>query len=115
MKYKINKQLLNKEPGFNWTIRYSDTHETDDCGRWARICYYNGLYIAWINGYVYQDEYPNLDNGRTGIVNKFTVSLGFPVSTQQHGGTEKFDTIKDAMLYVEEMFIDFKKIINKRA
>ena len=112
MKHKINKKLLLNEKGFSWHIRYSDTENTDDIGRWARIGYYNGLQIAWITGFVKQDEMPILDNRITGICNSFHVSPFFPTSSQGIVGYEKFDTIEGAKKYVEEMFNDFKKLIN---
>lgn len=113
MKYKLNKQMINKQLGFVWTERYSQTDETDNIGRWAKICYFNGLCIAWINGYVYQEEMPKIDSRRTGIVNKFTVSLHFPINSNAGPNTNKFDTFKEVQKYVEEMFIDFRKHINK--
>ena len=112
MKHKINKKLLLNEKGFSWHIRYSDTENTDDIGRWARIGYYNGLHIAWINGYVKNDVMPFLDHRRCGKCNSFCVSPLFPTSSQGIVGYEKFDTIEEAKKYVEEMFNDFKKIIN---
>lgn len=111
MKHKINKKLLIKDKGFKWCIRYSQTNETDDMGRWARICYYNGLYIGWVSGFVY-GEHDKLDNRRTGVVDFFIVSLGFPTTSQQHGGHEKFTTFKECEKYVKEMFLDFKKLIS---
>lgn len=113
MKHKINKKLLLNENGFSWHIRYSQDDNTDDMGRFARIGYYNGLCIAWISGFVKQDEYPNLDNRRVGKCNHFIVALHFPTSSEQVSGIEKFDNIDDAKKYVEEMFTDFKKIINQ--
>lgn len=110
---KINKKLLGKEKGFVWVNRYSDNDTTDKHGRWSRICYYNGFYIAWINGNVYQEEMPNLEVSPTGIVNHFSVSLGFPTSQNQTGGYGKFTDFKEAKKYVEEMFNDFKKLINE--
>ncbi len=111
MKYKINKKLLIKDKGFKWSIRYSTTDETDNTGRWARICYYNGLYIGWVNGFV-SGEHDKLDSNRTGTVDCFTVSLGFPVTSQQHGGSKVFKEFKECKKYVEEMFLDFKKLIS---
>jgi hypothetical protein len=113
MKFKINKKLLLKEKGFVWSTRYSDNEETDEMGRWSRICYFNGIQIAWINGFVKQDETPILDHRRIGIVNSFHVSPYFPTSSQGIVGYEKFDTFEDAKKYVEELFNDFKKIIQK--
>lgn len=112
-KYKINKKLLLNEKGFVWHTRYSQTNETDNIGRWSRICHFNGIQIAWINGFVKQDEMPILDSKRTGTCNSFHVSPFFPTSSQGIVGYEKFDTFEDAKKYVEEMFNDFKKIIKK--
>jgi hypothetical protein len=111
MKHKINKKLLLKEKGFSWHTRYSSNEKTDDIGRWARIGYYNGLQIAWINGYVKQDEMPILENRRTGVCNLFSVCPFFPTSSQGIVGFQKFNTIEEAKKYVEEIFNDFKKII----
>jgi hypothetical protein len=112
MKHKINKKLLNGDKGFTWGIRYSSTNETDDIGRWARICYYNGLYIGWVSGFVY-GENDKLDNRRTGTVDFFVVSLGFPITSQQHSGSEKFTSFNECEKYVEELFLDFKNFISK--
>lgn len=111
-KHKINKKLLLNEKGFSWHIRYSQDENTDNVGRWARIGYYNGLYIAWINGFVANETMPILENGRCGKCNSFTVSLGFSITSQQHSGGQRFDNIDDAKKYVEDIFNDFKKIIN---
>ncbi len=64
MKHKLNKNLLLKEKGFTWHNRYSSSENTDDIGRWARIGYYNGIQIAWINGLVKQDKMPIIENAR---------------------------------------------------
>lgn len=112
MKHKLNKKLIIGEKGFNWSIRYSQTDDTDDMGRWARIGYYNGLCISWINGFVKQGEMPKLDNRRIGKCNYFIVTLYFPISSAQVSGCEKFDNIKDAKKYAEQMFISFKKFIS---
>lgn len=112
MKHKINKKLLLNEKGFSWHTRYSSNENTDDMGRWARIGYYNGFCIAWISGHISQEEYPNLDNKRTGKYNLFIATLNFPISSQQLSGIEKFDNIDDAKKYTEEMFLDFKELIS---
>lgn len=109
MKHKINKKLLRKDKGFKLLNRYSDTNETDKFGRWGRTFYYNGLYIAWVHGYVHGEK---LDNRRTGIVDFFSVSLGFPVTSEQHGGYEKFKTFEDCEKYIKEMFLSFKDLLN---
>jgi len=111
MKNKINLNMLAGFKGFNWVSRYSDTNETDNIGRWSRTCYYNGLCIGWVNGYV--NESVAIGVRITGVVDFFTVSLDFPTSSQPHGGYENFTDFKECQKYVEEMFLDFKKIINK--
>lgn len=108
---KIDKRLLLPFKGFKWCTRYSDNEFTDDMGRWARVCYYNGFYIGWVSGFVY-GEHDKLDNRRTGKVDFFVVSLGFPVTSQQHSGTDKLMSFDESKKYVEEMFEDFKKLIN---
>ena len=110
-KHKINKKLLLKKSGYSVHSRYSQTQSTDDIGRWARIIYYNGIQIAWINGLVRQDTAPILKVGRTGICNHFHVSLSFPTSSQGIIGFENFEDIQDAIQYVKDMFEDFKKVI----
>lgn len=112
MKNKINKKLLLNEKGFSWHTRYSSDENTDDIGRWARIGYYNGLCIAWIDGFV-KGENERLDHKRIGEVDVFIVILHFPTSSQQVSGSANFKNIDDAKKYVEEMFTDFKKIINQ--
>lgn len=112
MKHKINKKLLLKEVGFTWHNRYSSNESTDDMGRWARLAYYNGFSIAWVNGFVKQDTMPIIDHRRTGVCNSFLVSLQFPTTSNQSDGYEKFTNIEDAKKYVTDMFNDFKKLIN---
>lgn len=114
MENKINRKLLLGEKGFSWHPRYSFDENSDECGRWARVCYYNGLYIGWINGFVV-DENKKIDfeNRLIGKCNIFSASLDFPTTSNQGGvGGKSFDSVEDAKKYVEEMFIDFKKIIN---
>lgn len=113
MKYKINKKLLFNEVGFSVHNRYSSNENTDDIGRWARIIYFNGIQIAWINGYVKQDETPKIENGRTGICNSFHVSPFFPTSSSGIVGYENFESIDEAIKYVKDLFNDFIKTISK--
>ncbi len=110
---KINRKMLLNEQGFSWHIRYSTDENTDDFGRWARICYYNGLYVAWINGFVVDDSRTiDIENKLCGKCNFFSVSLDFPTSSNQGGvGGKCFDNFEDSKKYVEEMFLDFKEII----
>lgn len=109
MKHKINLNMLAGFKGFNWVSRYSDTNETDNIGRWSRICYYNGLYIGWVNGYASDGN----DMREVGTVIVFIANLSFPTSSQNNDGYERFNSFKECQKYVEEMFLDFKKIINK--
>lgn len=44
-----NIKKLNLSAGFTVTARYSKTDEKDKHGRWARLVYYRGNMIAWIN------------------------------------------------------------------
>jgi len=111
----INRNLLlhkSLRNGFVWLNRYSENDTTDNIGRWARICYYNGLMICWINGYVKIDELPH-ENKRVGKPNYFIAHLLFPTSSNQGGDIGKFTNIDDAKKYTVSMFYDFKKIINK--
>lgn len=115
MKAKINKKVLlgkgfNK--GFVWQDRYSNNEYTDNMGRWARIGYYNGFMICWIHGY----HDLRIDKIRKPLLcNHFIVNLHFPCSSNQCGGgaTEEFLNIEDAKKYAEEMFLGFKRLINK--
>lgn len=114
MKHKINRNLLlhkSLRNGFVWLNRYSDNGQTDDMGRWARICYYNGLMICWINGYVRVKE-SLIENKKVGVCNYFTVHLLFPTSSNQGGDTCNFTDLESAKKYTIEMFTDFKSIIN---
>lgn len=113
-KAKINKQLLlqeGKSKGFVWINRYSSNENTDEMGRWARIGYYNGFMISWITGYCINKEKIEIKK-EAGKCNLFTAHLLFPCSSNQGGNIEKFDTIEEAKKYSEEMFNDFKKLIN---
>ena len=110
MKAKINKQCLLKAKGFYVENRYSSSENTDEMGRWARIIYYNGFCISWINGFVRKEGDPI--NPRTvGKCNFFTASLQFPCSANQGGANEKFGNIEDAIKFSKEMFNDFKRLI----
>lgn len=113
MKHKINKKLLLNEVGFTIHIRYSSNENTDNIGRWARIVYFNGIQIAWINGFVKQDIMPIIENGRIGVCNSFHVNLYFPTSSQGLVGHEKFEKIEDAIKYVKDLFNDFIKHVSK--
>lgn len=113
MKAKINKQtLLGKgyNKGFVWMDRYSDTEYTDHMGRWARIGYYNGFMICWIHGY-HDKQFGKMKAPL--LCNWFNVVLFFPCSSNQGGDIAKFLNIEDAKKYAQEMFLDFKKLINK--
>lgn len=56
---------------FEWLPRYSQTEGPDKKGRWARLCYYKGVLICWINKveikegenkgvkYIVKDMYPS--------------------------------------------------------
>ena len=37
------------ESEFVWQSRYSITDQSDKHGRWARLCFYRGFLISWIN------------------------------------------------------------------
>jgi hypothetical protein len=112
MKAKINKQCLLKAKGFYIENRYSSNENTDDMGRWARIVYYNGFCIAWINGFVRKGA-KTISPRTVGVVDFFTASMQFPCSANQGGAIGKFDSIEDAIKYSKEMFLDFKRLINK--
>jgi hypothetical protein len=108
MKAKINRKLLFNAKGFHWESRYSSNENTDDIGRWARIGYYNGFCISWINGYVSIDK-KVIDRKQTGVCNLFLVHLQFPTSGNQGGEVKKFDTIEEAKQFTVDMFKDFAK------
>lgn len=50
---------------FEWRYRYSDTNESDDMNRWARMLYYKGLLVCWINRFcdAYSISYYYPSNG----------------------------------------------------
>ncbi len=100
------------DKGFVWLTRYSDTDENDKFGRWARICYYNGFMICWVSGYIVEDGKILMDRAQ-GTPNSFLASLNFPTSQNQSSATGKFDTFEEAKKFTQEMFLDFKKLINK--
>lgn len=115
MKAKINKQTLlgkNYNKGFVWLNRYSDSEQTDNIGRWARIGYYNGFMISWITGFVSTNG-KHVESKKVGVCNIFITHLQFPTSSNQGGSVKNFDDIEDAKKYTIEMFNDFKKLINK--
>jgi hypothetical protein len=56
---------------FTWEPRYSKTEISDKRGRWARLCFYKGLLICWINRiehieygtfYTIKDFFPSTGN-----------------------------------------------------
>ena len=114
MEAKIDQSALlgdgfNK--GFVWINKYSDSKLTDKHGRWARTGYYNGFLISWVNGIIAIENEPHESN-RVGECNLFIPYLQFPVSSSQYGSNKHFNTITDAEKWSEEMFLDFKKLIN---
>jgi len=40
---------------YEWVSRYSINDLPDKHGRWARLCYYNGLLICWVSRFVEND------------------------------------------------------------
>lgn len=67
--------------GFCWHPRYSQNEETDKQGRWARLCFYKGLLIAWISRiehidygtyYTVKDFFPSNGNSDPCYVGKDT-------------------------------------------
>lgn len=115
MKAKINKNLLlgnsrgKERIGFYWMSRYSETNESDKKGRWARICYYNGLRIANIAGYEVKNK--QLIEGKICTPNIFFVDIFFPASSNEYYGKEACKTEAEAKKWTEEMFEAFKKHI----
>lgn len=106
---------LDARKGFRWLCRYSDTNTTDKMGRWARICYYNGFQIAWITGLniekVKKQDFRN--ERRETEVNMYSVFLYFPTSSNDGGGNGKtFKSLDEAKKYVEQIFLEFKQLIN---
>ena len=89
---------------FEWVSRYSETDEPDKHGRWARLCYYNGLMIAWIErhelmfgNYIYTvtDYFPSIKNDN-------------PCFVGQH---KNFDYAKSD---VEKRFVNFLKTVQQK-
>lgn len=111
MENKIDRRLLLNEKGFAWHIRYSETDQTDKFARWARVAYFNGFCIGWINGFV-KGWHDKLDNERIGKVDFFTTSLYFPINSGQASASGKFYSFEEAKKYTEEMFLDFRELIS---
>ena len=82
---KIDRSVLIH--GFEWKTRYSDTEESDKHGRWARLCFYNGLLIAWVS---------RIDHYNTGRI--YSVHDFFPTTSNdmpEYCGTDNnFENIK---------------------
>lgn len=115
MKAKINKKTLlgkNYNKGFVWLNRYSDSAHTDKLGRWARTGYYNGFMICWITGFKKEDG-KLVDKKEVNFCNYFVCHLLFPCSSNQGGDVKDFEDICEAKIYAQEMFLDFKRLINK--
>ena len=114
MSFKINQSTLLSDgfnKGFTWTDRYSSNDKSDSNGRWARIGYYNGFMISWIIGYV-TVEGKIANTKEIGVCSFFSAHLMFPCSSNQGGESKEFNSLSEAKKYSEEMFNDFKKLIN---
>lgn len=95
--YEVLTHYENKaNQRLKWEPRYSTTDQPDDSGRWARICYYNGLQIGWIN---------RVDNEGTVI---FSYKTTFPVSGNDLAiGTGFKYTFQEAKDELEKMWSKF--------
>lgn len=83
-----------------WKNRYSSTEEPDKYGRWARICYYNGLTIAWINRV---ESYGDV---------QYSISTYFPINSNDNPCyLVIFDTFEEAQTKVTELWEEFVKHI----
>lgn len=94
-----------KKNGFVITERYSETMEDDTIGRWARVVYYNGIQIAWI-----EKAY-----GKSGdkTVIKFISKLHFPTLANDLALEHKFhDTLELSIEWTKERFNWFKNHIS---
>ena len=100
------KQPIKK--GFVWKNVYSDNEKTDEIGRWARVCYYNGFEIAWISGF--NSNFENARNASFVECDVFHVHFKFPTNTilQEFIDIDSFD---EAKKHVVKMFNKFKKAI----
>lgn len=88
---------------FEWATRYSSTDEPDKQGRWARICHYKDLNIAWVNMIEHDDK------------KIFTISGHFPVNgNDMPDYFEKTDTFEKAKEMVESEFMKFLDHVNGR-
>ena len=67
--------------GFSWQCRYSQNEKSDKHGRWARLCFYKALLIAWIGRiehidhgtfYTIKDFFPSNGNSDPCYVGKET-------------------------------------------
>lgn len=84
---------------FEWIPRYSNTDEPDSSGRWARICIYKDLNIAWVKMVI--------TNSGDRL---FTINGNFPVSSNDMSGiVEHTKTFEEAQKIVEE---EFEKFLN---
>lgn len=80
--------------------RYSDTDEPDKDGRWARLVYYNGKLITWINK-------------NTEIMDLYLVNTYFPVYESDNPlAKEKFYSFDDAIEWLENAWNEFLLSIN---
>jgi hypothetical protein len=66
-----NNDNLQLATGFIWKTRYSTDEKSDNHGRWARLCFFNGFLISWINKmnheksgayYIAKDFFPSNGN-----------------------------------------------------
>ena len=87
--------------GFTWRSRYSDTDLPDKHGRWARLCFYNGLLIAWIT------TADSIYHGKYFMVRDFFPSTGNDIS--QYSGVE--NDFEAAKIGVEKRFNNLKNKI----
>lgn len=87
---------------FEWRTRYSETDEPDKQGRWARLCYYNGLMIAWVNRhesmfgnffYTVTDYFPSIKNDNPCFVGKYK-DFNYAKSDVEERFNKFFETIQ---------------------
>jgi hypothetical protein len=101
---KQENDITRASKGFYWATRYSSTEEKDKQGRWARICYFNGRMIAWVN------RVDHIDYGRYFSVRDFFPSLenDSPCLSIGMEREKDFETIKKE---VEQRFAEFLKAV----
>ena len=87
--------------GFEWRTRYSNDDNADHRGRWARLLFYKGLLVCWVN------RVDHITLGRFYSVNDY-----FPTSGNDNPlrhETAKDKTFEQIKKEAEDRFLTFIK------